>query len=98
MPLGPKLIIAFLLQNHPSVTKRLKLRFSNFTDNWANKNVNRAQETQCQDWMLGKIVLENSQQVVANSGTNMTTVCKDNDISRTPYFLYNRYKVFKSDR
>lgn len=92
------------LQNHPAVTKRLKARFSQYTDKWAMKNVNKVQEAQCLDWMLGKVVLENSQ-AVPNSGfsqsassSGTTTVCKDNDIARTPYFLYNRYKVFKADR
>ena len=91
------------MQNHPAVTKRLKARFSQFTDKWATKNVNKAQESQCLDWMLGKIVLENSQVVSGNtttgslSATGTTTVCnKDNDISKTPYFLYNRYKVLKA--
>lgn len=94
--------IAHPFQNHPAVTKRLKMRFSKFTDRWATKNVDKAQETQCQDWLLGKAVLENSQVVVvpssatATAGTTM--VCKDNDIARTPYFVYNRYKVFKGDR
>lgn len=89
-------------QNHPHVTKRLKARFNQYTDKWAAKNVNKVQETQCLDWMLGKIVLENSQ-VVPSGGlstpTATTTVCsRDNDIARTPYFLYNRYKVSKGDR
>lgn len=87
-------------QNHPAITKRLKACFSQFTDKWAAKNVNRVQETQCVDWMLGKVVLENSQVVPGGVGAAAatTTVCKDNDIARTPYFLYNRYKVFKGDR
>lgn len=64
--------------------------------------MNKVQETQCVDWMLGKVVLENSQVVPSGGGgataTATTTVCKDNDIARTPYFLYNRYKVLKGDR
>lgn len=74
------------------------MRFSKFTDRWAAKNVNKAQETQCLDWMLGKAVLENSQVVPGGSAQGTTTVCRDNDIARTPYVVYNRYKVFKSDR
>lgn len=94
----------FPFQNHATITKRLKARFSQFTEKWRTANVSKVQETQCTDWMLGKLMLENSQVAAgggSNSGSSSTVVCKENDVTRTPYFLYNRYKVLKgagSDR
>lgn len=64
------------------------------------KNVNKMQDTQCTEWMLGKVFLENTSVVSGSGGSNASTpttvLCTENDIARTPYFLYNRYKVLKN--
>lgn len=74
----------FFFQSHPSVTLRLSERFKYWLKEWVSENVSDTQHKQCMDWLMGR-----SEGVVPNR----TRVLTDNDISRTPYTSYNRYKV-----
>lgn len=72
------------LQTHPAVTKRLANRFRTWLKKWTAANVTDAQQKHCTDWLMGR-----GDGVVPNR----TRVLTDNDITRTPYAPYNRYRV-----
>lgn len=90
-----RLLICFVSssQVHESVTKRMKSKFKKFVDSWLAHNVSENQQQQCTEWLMGRTV-ETSQLV-----NNLTTVrLHENDIKKTPYAPYNRYKIIKIDR
>lgn len=74
----------FLLQSHPHVTKQKATRFRTWLKRWVSDNVSDVQNKQCIDWLMGR-----GDGVVPNR----TRVLTDNDLSRTPYIPYNRYRV-----
>lgn len=74
----------FLLQSHPQVTKKKASRFRHWLKQWAIEHVSDGQVKQCTDWLMGRC-----EGVVPNR----TRVLTDNDLSRTPYVPYNRYRV-----
>lgn len=49
-----------------------------------DSNTNETHHSQCSDWLLGK-----SSDLVPN----ITKIIQENDITKTPYSIYNRYKV-----
>ncbi|KAH1014584.1 paired amphipathic helix protein Sin3b [Dendroctonus ponderosae] len=71
-------------QSHPKVTKFKSTKFRSWLKKWASANVTDAQSKQCTDWLMGR-----SEGVVPNR----TRVLADNDLRRTPYVPYNRYRV-----
>ncbi|KAL3288830.1 hypothetical protein HHI36_003278 [Cryptolaemus montrouzieri] len=71
-------------QSHPRITKRLSVRFRNWLKHWTSINVSEVQHRQCLDWLMGRS---------EGAMPNRTRVLMDNDLSRTPYVPYNRYKV-----
>lgn len=73
---------------HPAVTKNMHQRFDVFVQRWLDQNVSDAQRVQCNDWLLG---------IRQDLVKNVTVIRQNNDLSRTPYMLYNRYKVEKAD-
>ncbi|XP_062548914.1 paired amphipathic helix protein Sin3a isoform X2 [Armigeres subalbatus] len=75
-------------ETHPTVTKTMHQRFDAFVQRWLDQNVSEAQRTQCNDWLLGTRL---------DLVKNVTVVRQNNDVSRTPYMPYNRYKVEKVD-
>ncbi|XP_062705105.1 paired amphipathic helix protein Sin3a isoform X2 [Aedes albopictus] len=75
-------------ETHPAVTKTMHHRFDAFVQRWLDQNVSDAQRTQCNEWLLGTRL---------DLVKNVTVVRQNNDISRTPYMPYNRYKVEKVD-
>ncbi|EAT33245.1 AAEL014491-PB [Aedes aegypti] len=75
-------------ETHPTVTKTMHHRFDAFVQRWLDQNVSEAQRTQCNEWLLGTRL---------DLVKNLTVVRQNNDISRTPYMPYNRYKVEKVD-
>jgi paired amphipathic helix protein Sin3a len=77
-------VIVMLLQTHPEITKRLSSKFRAWLKKWASANVSDVQHKQCTDWLMGR-----GEGVVPNR----TRVLTDNDLSRTPYVSYNRYRV-----
>lgn len=60
-------------------------RFNTFVNKWLVENVAETQRISINDWLSGR----NQTNVVPNK----TTVRKDNNLSNTPYRIYNRYKV-----
>lgn len=60
-------------------------RFNAFVQKWSVKNVTELQRISINDWLSGR---NQSDLVPCN-----TTIRKDNNISLTPYRIYNRYKV-----
>ncbi|KAJ8924461.1 hypothetical protein NQ315_007258 [Exocentrus adspersus] len=71
-------------KSHPQVTKRKGSLFRAWLKQWASANVSDVQVKQCTDWLMGRC-----EGVVPNR----TRVLTDNDLSRTPYVPYNRYRV-----
>ncbi|KAJ3648743.1 hypothetical protein Zmor_020522 [Zophobas morio] len=71
-------------KTHPEVTKRLSSKFRVWLKKWASVNVSDVQHKHCIDWLMGR-----GEGVVPNR----TRVLTDNDLSRTPYVSYNRYRV-----
>lgn len=71
-------------QCHPEVTKRLHNKFKSWHKQWSGTNVSDQQQKACTDWLMGRI-----EGVVANR----TRVLTNNDLKRTPYMPYNRFKV-----
>lgn len=52
---------------------------------WCDDNVNEEQKLQCQNWFMGK---------QADQIPNIITIkVQENDLTKTPYAPYNRYKV-----
>ncbi|KAF5281319.1 hypothetical protein FQA39_LY17831 [Lamprigera yunnana] len=71
-------------KSHPSVTKRLGIRFRSWLKRWTSANVSDSQHKQCTDWLMGR-----AEGVVPNR----TRVVSNNDLTRSPYSPYNRYRV-----
>nr|CAI5849844.1 unnamed protein product [Callosobruchus analis] len=71
-------------KSHPTVTKRKGARFRAWLRRWATSHVSDAQQRQCTDWLMGR---------GEGVAPNRTRVVADNDLSRTPYVPYNRYRV-----
>jgi len=76
-------------QNHQSITKVKHKKFTTFLQAWVEDNVSEVQKTQCTDWLLGR----NTNDLVSN----ITIIKQETNLSKTPYFVYNRYKVEKLD-
>ncbi|XP_049530557.1 uncharacterized protein LOC125948482 isoform X1 [Anopheles darlingi] len=77
-------------KTHPKVTKRMHQKFKKFVDQWLDSNVTASQQDSCNDWLVGK-----QQNLIQN--LNTTVVVQNNDLNRTPYVPYKRYKVDKSE-
>lgn len=78
------LIEPSLFQSHPTVTTRLNNKFRSWHGVWAKEHVSDAQHKTNSDWLLGR-----GEGVVPNR----TRVLTNNDVSKTPYRIYNRYRV-----
>jgi hypothetical protein len=71
-------------QSHSTVTKKMHASFKTFMNRWLDRNVNETQQQSSTDWLMGR---------TADLVKNVTVVKQDNDLNRTPYRVYNRYKV-----
>ncbi|XP_050306229.1 paired amphipathic helix protein Sin3b [Anthonomus grandis grandis] len=71
-------------QSHPKVTKFKASKFRGWLKKWAGSHVTDSQSKQCTDWLMGRC---------ADVVPNRTRVLADNDLQRTPYVPYNRYRV-----
>ncbi|XP_031632024.1 paired amphipathic helix protein Sin3a-like isoform X2 [Contarinia nasturtii] len=72
-------------KTHPKITKARANKFHKFVQKWCEENVNEEQNESCVNWFMGR------QQ---NQIPNIVTIkLQENDLSKTPYALYNRYKV-----
>ncbi|XP_037949848.1 uncharacterized protein LOC119680899 isoform X2 [Teleopsis dalmanni] len=77
-------------RSHPTVTQRKYKRFLKFTQKWLADHVTEQQQNQCNDWLLGKSNDYHSQNAYMQYNTK---IVKENDLKKSPYRLYNRYKV-----
>lgn len=75
-------------QTHATVTKVMQKKFQNFIGKWLEKNANESQRQQCNDWLMGRN---------PDLAPNITSVIQENDLRKTPYKKYNRYKVEQVD-
>lgn len=67
------------------MTKARANKFHRFVQKWCEDNVSEEQKKQCIDWFMGNQV---------DQIPNIVTIkVQENDLSKTPYALYNRYKV-----
>ncbi|XP_059470996.1 paired amphipathic helix protein Sin3b isoform X2 [Neocloeon triangulifer] len=69
---------------HPKVTKKLLKKFRSWHEKWASAHVSEDQQKSTKDWLMG---------LGENMVQNRTRVLTDNDLSKTPYIPYNRYRV-----
>ncbi|XP_011177840.2 uncharacterized protein LOC105209234 isoform X2 [Zeugodacus cucurbitae] len=74
--------------SHSYVTQRKHKLFQRFTQKWLAEHVSEQAQQQCTDWLLGKTVPSSSVNWALK-----TKVMPQNDVKRTPYRVYNRYKV-----
>ncbi|XP_011295648.1 uncharacterized protein LOC101889781 isoform X2 [Musca domestica] len=80
---------------HMRVTQSKYKRFQQFAQNWLNTNVSGDQQQQCNEWLLGN---SNNINTSAASNNNSMSIPKtlmiiQNDLKKTPYHPYHRYKV-----
>ncbi|XP_022900635.2 paired amphipathic helix protein Sin3a isoform X1 [Onthophagus taurus] len=71
-------------ETHAAVTKRLAVQFHAWLKKWVSSNVTDVQLKQCTDWFMGR-----GENVVPNR----TRIQTNNDYTRTPYAVYNKYHV-----
>ncbi|XP_026280513.1 paired amphipathic helix protein Sin3a [Frankliniella occidentalis] len=71
-------------QSHPSVSTRLNNKFRSWHNQWAREHVSDSQQKSNSDWLMGR-----GEGVVPNR----TRVLTNNDISKPPYRIFNRYRV-----
>lgn len=71
-------------QTHAAITKRLAIRFRAWLRSWQQKHISESQAKVCTDWLMGTGV---------DFVPNKTWIQTDNDLGRTPYIPYNRYRV-----
>lgn len=62
----------------------MSTKFHKFVTKWCKENVTEALDRQCTEWFMGR-----HPDLVPNT----TLKIKENDITKTPYRLYNRYKL-----
>lgn len=87
-----KLIVLFwsdsgyflIFQTHEKVSKRLNSKFRKWHQKWCDEHISESQSRDTNDWLLGQ-----SEGLVRN----VTRCLTDNDLSKSPYTQYNRYKV-----
>lgn len=75
-------------QTHSSVTTGMSSRFHRFVDKWRSTNVSEHLNHQCDEWFMGRQI---------DLVSNTTTRLQSNDIKKTPYKVYNRYRVQRLD-
>ncbi|KAI4468542.1 sin3b-related [Holotrichia oblita] len=75
-------------ETHPTVTKRLAAQFHSWLKKWVSANVSDIQNKQCTDWLMGR---------GDNVVPNRTRIQTNNDYTRTPYTVYNKYRVERLD-
>jgi paired amphipathic helix protein Sin3a len=69
------------------VTKAKHKKFHKFVQKWLVKNVNELQRNDCNEWLMGH---------KSDLISNKTILKQDNDLTKTPYIIYNRYRVENS--
>uniref|UniRef100_A0A8D8FNN4 Paired amphipathic helix protein Sin3a n=1 Tax=Culex pipiens TaxID=7175 RepID=A0A8D8FNN4_CULPI len=74
-------------ETHPKVTQEMHARFEGVVQRWLERHVTDAQRADCKDWLMG---------VNSDLPKGLATVVKrNNDVARTPYMTYSRYRVEK---
>uniref|UniRef100_A0A0K8UM80 Paired amphipathic helix protein Sin3a n=1 Tax=Bactrocera latifrons TaxID=174628 RepID=A0A0K8UM80_BACLA len=79
--------------SHSYVTQRKHKLFQRFTQKWLAEHVSEQAQQQCTDWLLGKTVPNSGSSSSNVNWALKTKVIPQNDVKRTPYRVYNRYKV-----
>ena len=64
-------------------------KFHKFVAKWKETNVTDAMSNQCNEWFMGR-----HEDLIPN----ITVKLQNNDINKTPYTKYNRYRVERIDR
>ncbi|KAI9583287.1 uncharacterized protein LOC119636720 isoform X2 [Glossina fuscipes] len=95
---------------HEQVTQRKFKRFQQFVQAWLTNHVTVEQQQQCNEWLLGtnsstatvNVVggVNSTHNPVVNNWSTLTIprtkVIIQNDVKKTPYRLYQRYKVLSA--
>lgn len=73
-------------ETHPKVTKAMYKKFNKYVTEWVGKHVNDAAHTDCNEWFMGRS---------PDLAPTNTHVQHENDVSKTPYRIHNRYRVHR---
>lgn len=76
------------IQSHAAVTKSMSSKFYRFVTKWCDKNVTETMRNQCNDWFMGRH---------PDLVSNVTLKIEGNDVTKTPYAPYNRYKLDRTN-
>ncbi|XP_017053877.1 uncharacterized protein LOC108096633 isoform X2 [Drosophila ficusphila] len=81
-------------KSHCRVTRAKYARFQNYVNKWLQQQVSEQLQQNCIDWLLGKT----PDQINASGwgSASKTKTIQQKDTSKTPYRIYNRYKVVQS--
>lgn len=82
------------LQSHCRVTQAKYAHFQTYVNKWLQQHVSEQQQQNCVDWLLGKT----ADQINASGwgSASKTKTVQQKDTSKTPYRIYNRYRVVQS--
>lgn len=72
------------MQSHTTITLSNDAKFHRLHEEWTTTYVSSAQHRLCRDWLMGHY---------DNVIPHRTQVLSDNDRTRAPYRLYNKYRV-----
>lgn len=93
----------FILQCHLRITQCKFKRFQQFAQRWLTAHVSAEQQQQCNEWLLGSssnnsTILTTASSTTASNNWSLakTKVIVQNDLKKTPYRPYQRYKVLSS--
>lgn len=103
MHLFQKFKYFFPVQCHLRITQCKYKRFQQFAQRWLTAHVSAEQQQQCNEWLLGNnnnsaIMATSSSATTATNAWSLpkTKVIVQNDLKKTPYRPYQRYKVLSS--
>lgn len=77
-------VLLFVIQSHKPLSERMKSKFREWHQAWADSNLSEQQIEFAGQWMLGNL---------PDYRVNQTRVLTDNPLDKAPYHPYNRYRV-----
>ncbi|XP_061180555.1 paired amphipathic helix protein Sin3a-like [Saccostrea echinata] len=73
-------------ESHKRVSLKLHDKFATWINRWREENLMENQKSACEDWLMG-----HTEDLVACTTTTESCGAED----ATPYFTFNKYKVYK---
>ncbi|XP_043644839.1 uncharacterized protein LOC122614338 isoform X2 [Drosophila teissieri] len=81
-------------KNHCRVTQAKYAHFQTYVNKWLQQHVSEQLQQNCVDWLLGKTADQINASGWGSASKTKTVLQKDT--SKTPYRIYNRYRVVQS--